>query len=109
MLSCTGISSDGTEESNAQKLDISALAGAPSKVRIDKVNWNITPAMRVKVIFDHTTDVLALFLNGVGEKDYTEIGGFQDTGSGGSGDILFTTVGAAANEVYQIDLFLSIS
>jgi hypothetical protein len=101
--------SDGTGESAVQKIDISGLTGAPTAVRILKAKWRIS-GMSVKVLFDHTTDDTALILTGTGDDNYMSFGGIKDPGSsGGTGDILFTTVGAAANDTYSITLELGLS
>jgi|WetSurMetagenome_2_1015567.scaffolds.fasta_scaffold201029_1 hypothetical protein len=90
--------SDGTAESAVQKVDISTLPGAPAKVRISKMSWAVS-GMTVKVYFDHTTDDLVAVLSGDGELDLP----LEDPAStGGTGDILFTTIGAVANSSYQI-------
>lgn len=92
--------SDGTAESLAQKVDISALPGAPTKVRISKLNWSVS-GMAVKIYFDHTTDDLVAVLSGDGEMSLP----LEDPGSaGGTGDILFTTIGAIANSAYMIEM-----
>lgn len=96
--------SDGTGETSVQKVDISTLNGAPSKVSILRAMFNIS-GMTVKVSFDHTTDDDVLYLSGVGEIDLREFGGLKDPASaGGTGDILFSTIGAALNNSYNIML-----
>lgn len=96
--------SDGTAESAVQKVDISALPGAPTKVRISKMNWAVQ-GMAVKVYFDHTTDDLVAVLSGDGEIAVP----LEDPASaGGTGDILFTTIGAVANSSYMIEMEVEI-
>jgi len=100
--------SDGTGETNVVKIDASTLTGpngeAPSKVSIQSVEWDIQGISAVKVAFDATTDGTALFLNeGNGYKDLCSAGGLHDPQSlGSTGDILFTTIGAASNGTYDI-------
>lgn len=96
--------SDGTAESAVQKIDISALPGAPTKVKISKMKWSVA-GMAVKVYFDHTTDDLVAVLSGDGEISQP----IEDPASaGGTGDILFTTVGAVANSSYMIEMEVEI-
>lgn len=92
--------SDGTAESAVTKVDISTLPGAPTKVRISKMKWSVS-GMVVKVYFDHTTDDLVSVLSGDGEISQP----LEDPASaGGTGDILFTTIGAVANSSYMIEM-----
>jgi len=96
--------SDGTAESAVQKVDISTLPGAPTKVRISKMNYAVA-GMVVKVYFDHTTDDLVAVLSGDGEISVP----LEDPASaGGTGDILFTTVGAIANSAYMIEMEIEV-
>ena len=100
--------SDGTGESAALKVDISALIGAPTTVSIMKI-WYEVVGMSVKVLFDHTTDDLALVLSGHGFWDFTSFGGLPDPAStGGTGDILFTTTGHSVGDTYTIIFELGI-
>jgi hypothetical protein len=105
--------SDGTGESAVQKIDISGLTNqlgaAPTKVKINKINYSIS-GMSVGILFDHTTDDQVLVLSGSGEKDFTKEGGLADpASSGGTGDILFTTYGHAANDSYDITMEIQLS
>lgn len=87
---CCG-ASDGTGETAIQKVDISALVMAASKVRITKMKWSIQ-SMTVQVLFDHSTDDSAAILSGQGELNAAREAAITDPGSsGGTGDILFTT------------------
>ncbi len=101
--------SDGTGESAVAKVDISGLTGAPTKVKINKVQYNCV-GMAVKILFDHTADDTVLVLDGSGKFDFTEYGGLKDPASaGGTGDILFTTVGHTAGDSYTICLEIGLS
>lgn len=101
VLAFTNVS-DGVGESAVQKVDISALNGGPAKVRINKVNW-ACDGMAVRVLFDHDTDDTALVLSGQGEMCFKKWGGYHDPASaGGTGDILFTTIGHSANDSYTV-------
>lgn len=101
--------SDGTGEAAVTKVDISALPGAPSKVKITRISGN-TVGMAVRVLFDHTTDDTVLILQGEFCMDFTPYGGLQDPASaGGTGDILFTTVGHTSGDSYSIMMEVELS
>lgn len=100
--------SDGTGESDVVKVDVSTLSsyqGLPctsvSLVKIDAV----TSGMGINMLWDATTDVLILTL---GEADFvtfdfSRFGGLtNNAGAGKTGDILFTTVGAASGDRYTV-------
>jgi len=102
--------SDGTGEAAVLKVDVSALAANNvgkecTGVSIRKITAMIS-GMSVNVLWDATTDVSAVVL---APGMYTL--NFDDTailgnnaGTGKTGDIMFTTVGAAANDTYSIIL-----
>lgn len=117
IVHCTSIS-DGTGESAVAKVDKSTLVASdnaePASLDIERVAWNCD-GMAVRVLWDHTTDDLALALSGAGEIDFR--GRDLDTvpgacrlkdprSSGGTGDILFTTVGHTSGDTYNITLWL---
>lgn len=102
--------SDGTGESEVTKVDISGLVGAPTAVKINRVDYSISSGMSVGIAFDHTADDTVLVLTNTGYIDYTDVGGLKDpASSGGTGDIKFTTVGHAANDTYTIKLRVGIT
>lgn len=102
--------SDGTGESAVLKVDVSALKAnylgkACTGVSIRRITAMIS-GMSVNVLWDADTDVSAVIL---APGMYTL--NFDDTailgnnaGAGKTGDIMFTTVGAAANDTYSIIL-----
>lgn len=96
--------SDGTGEAAVLKVDVSALNGAPSRVKVNKVHFNVN-GMVVTMLWDATTDVRILELEGHGTFDFTKFGGLiNNAGAGITGDILFTTTAAALNDSYSIVL-----
>ena len=103
--------SDGSGESAVTKVDVSALSNNSlgqtcTGATIQKIWWQCT-GMKVSILFDATSDVLAIQLgeNQSGYHDYTSFGGLtNNAGSGKTGDILFTTVGHANTETYNIIL-----
>ena len=105
--------SDGTGESAVTKVDVSGLASSANGVActgatIQKIWWQCT-GMKVSILFDATSDVLAIQLgeNQSGYHDYTLFGGLtNNAGSGKTGDIKFTTVGHSSGDTYTIILYL---
>ena len=107
--------SDGTGETLVVKIDASSLAPDPmtsaacTSVGIQKIYYS-TIGMGVKIFFDASTDVLAWQLNAdwsdtLDFTDFTSIP--NNSGSGKTGDILFSTVGASNNDVYNIIIQVS--
>ena len=105
--------SDGTCESAVTKVDVSGLASSANGVActgatIQKIWWQCT-GMKVSILFDATSDVLAIQLgeNQSGYHDYTSFGGLtNNAGSGKTGDIKFTTVNHSSGDTYTIILYL---
>lgn len=114
--------SDGTGESDVVKVDKSAIGVASDgaeagSLEIDKIAWNCD-GMAVRLEWDHTTDDLAMALSGNGLVNFKDIrdifspgvfntGGLKDPRStGGTGDILVTTVGHTSGDTYNITLWL---
>ena len=104
--------SDGTGESAVKKIDVSALTADPmtgaacTKVTIEKI-WYSTIGMGVKIFFDASTDVLAWQLNAdyADEIDFSEFNGIpNNAGSGKTGDVQFTTIGASSGDTYTVIL-----
>lgn len=102
--------SDGTGESAVVKVDKSALeiagqspAVSVGHLAIEEITWNIQQFSYVSLLWDHTADDQALLLANSGYIDYREYGGLHDPQStGGTGDLLLTTVGATASATYNI-------
>lgn len=112
--------SDGTGESAVVKVDKSALVakdGAePASLDILKAKWNCD-GMAVRLLWDHTTDDLAMVLSGSGEADFSPSGaprnvlsssaGLADPRSAGAtGDLLLTTSGHTSGDTYNVTLWL---
>ena len=107
---------DTGNESAVKKVDVSALQsndnGDPcTGVKITKCIW-VVKGMTVRVLADADADIIMLNLDEgqSGEVDYTDIGGLpntKQTGANPSGDILFTTTGAASGDSYQIVLTMT--
>lgn len=96
--------SDGTGETAVAKVDVSALAGSPSRVRIMKIHYSVA-GMVATLLWDATPDVRILDLQGYGRFDCREFGGLtNNAGSGITGDIMLTTAGHSSGDSYSIVL-----
>ena len=105
--------SDGTGESAVTKVDVSALESAYngvacSGVTIERIWWQCI-GMKVQILWDATSDAFCIELgeNQSGNHDYRSFGGLtNNAGSGKTGDLKFTTVGASSADTYTIILYL---
>ena len=105
--------SDGTGESNVVKVDVSALTANSSgksctKVTVTQIWWQCV-GMGVELLCDATANTLIIGLSpdSNGYHDYTPFTGIpNNAGSGVTGDILFTTIGASAGDTYTVILDL---
>jgi hypothetical protein len=107
VLKFTNIS-DGTGESAVAKVALADLSGPPTKLSIERV-IAMTNGMSVDVLWDATTDVLALHIPDLqcADLSFRDIGGLpNNAGAGVTGSINFTTVGHAAADRYTIILWL---
>ena len=101
--------SDGSGESAVTKVDVSALSSnsigqSCTGASIQKIWWQCI-GMKVQILFDATSDVLAIELgeNQSGYHDYSHFGGIpNNAGSGKTGDIQFTTVGHSSGDTYTV-------
>lgn len=103
--------SDGTGEIDAIKVDKSTLVGPngqePSKLVIEEIEWNLRGYNYLLLEWDRTADQEIAVLGGSGGyKDYRPYGGLVDNASGGTGDIILTSSGAAAGSSYDISMVL---
>lgn len=98
--------SDGTGEGAVKKVDASDLSGSPATVKIRRVHYNVS-GMSVTLLWDATSDVTALILQGDGCMDFSAFGGLPNNGGdGATGDILLTTSGHTSGDSYSIVLEL---
>jgi hypothetical protein len=103
--------SDGVGEAAVVKVDVSALAkntngSACTGVKINKI-WAQTYGMGVDILWDATTDVVAdtIPADVMYKMCFSDFGGISNNaGAGKTGDVLFSTVGAAAGDRYTIIL-----
>jgi hypothetical protein len=91
-------------------VDVSTLLPLPTGIRLDKVTYSISSQLSVQLAWDATADVICLT---IGEDqfqahDFSDYGGIpNNSGAGKTGDVVFTTIGAAAGDRYTIILELS--
>ena len=106
--------SDGTGETAVTKVDVSALEAdsrtgqSCTDVNIERIWWQCI-GMKVRILFDADTDVMAIELgeNQRGNHDYSIFGGLtNNAGTGKTGDVKFTTVGASSGDTYTVILYL---
>ena len=103
-------SSDGTGETAVLKVDVSALTGFQGQTctGVNIVTLDaMTVGMGVDILWDATTDVICYTIGAdqFVSFDFARFGGItNNAGSGKTGDIMFTTVGATAGDRYTIVL-----
>ena len=104
--------SDGTGESAVAKVDLSTLTNAKgaagTKIVLQRIEYAVTGFNYVHAYFDRASDITAAVLAGSGINDYTHFGGFADPGAGGTGDLTFTTDGAADGDSYDITIYFKV-
>ena len=111
VMKFTDIYVDGGDEDAVLKVDVSEDLQAQSRsgaactgVSIDCI-WYVCSGVNVDILWDATADVLAWTLNGYGYFDFRSVGPLtNDSGSGKTGDIMFTTVGLGSGDRYSIML-----
>lgn len=97
---------DTSNEARNIKVDVSALAPAPTRVRVDTIRHLISPGLIVVLDWDATTPVRFAALTGYDEVEAKCFGGLQNNaGAGVTGDIYLTTLGWSAGTLaYNIIL-----
>ena len=108
VLKFTNIS-DGSGEAAVKKIDVSALsansAGAAcTEVAVAKIWWQCV-GMGVELLNDADANTLIIGLSpdSNGYHDYSDFSGIpNDAGSGKTGDVMFTTIGASSSDTYTV-------
>jgi len=91
---------DTSNESRNVKVDVSTFVPAASKVRIDKMQYTISPGLILILDWDADTDIRFAALSGFGKMCGRSFGGLQNNGGAGvTGDIYLTTVGYSSGSV----------
>ena len=103
--------SDGTGESAVLKVDVStltvnALGQTCTGVVIERIDVSIN-GMSVNILWDANTDVSCFVAApGVYSFDFCKLLLTNNAGTGKTGDIRFTTIGASSNDTYSIILWM---
>jgi len=104
--------SDGTGEAAVQKVDVSTLQPESrtqrvcTEVAISRIYYDLS-GMSVDILWDATVDALCVSLSSQGVFDFRDTGPLtNNAGAGVTGDINFTTTGAALNDRYFVMLVM---
>ena len=103
--------SDGTGESAVTKVDISTLdamnGSACTYTSILSITGTVSGGGEVYLYWDHTTADEIAYVSGFVNNDYSYEGGLVDPkSSGGTGDLLLTTVGFSSGSGYDLTIRL---
>lgn len=92
------VSGAATDVTNQSLLDVSTLNGAPAKIKIMALN-TVASDMDIDLHWDATANVDIITVpTGENYFDFTRYGGLNNNaGAGVTGDILFSSRGAAAD------------
>lgn len=101
--------SDGTGEAAVAKVDISTLTdpnGQTCRYTVmDMIEYSVQGFNYVTLSWDHDNDDVIAILSGTGLIDWRDQGGLPDpSATGGAGDIIVTTDGAADGDSYDITM-----
>jgi len=104
--------SDGTGETAVKKVDVTTLATYQGKactaVQIDKV-YALTHGMQVRLLWEATANgtIMTIPQNVMQTMDFDQFGGLDNnTTTGKTGNILFTTLDASSGDTYTIILVM---
>lgn len=104
---------DGTGEAAVIKVDRSGVtivgqspAVAVGHIAIERIQGNIYGFSYVRLLWHHTAnDFAATLAPGIVDLDWRDYGGVHDPKSGGgTGDLLLTTAGNTAGDIYDLTL-----
>jgi hypothetical protein len=104
--------SDGTGETNVKKVDVATLAsfrGQPcTSVLIERI-YGLTHGMEVRLLWEATANgtILTFPQNAAQTMSFDDFGGLtNNTTTGKTGNILFSTLDASAGDTYTIILVM---
>jgi hypothetical protein len=108
----TGIADSTSNETNVHKLILEAFkttsGGVPTRFRIDSIECHNNVGFTLTTVaFDRdVVEILAAFGDFTTTRadfsEKTRYGGYIDAGSGGTGDIMFSTTGGSVNDSYTM-------
>lgn len=104
--------SDGIagDETDVRKIDISTLGkGNITRIKINRITWSMSEGTRsIRIFFERSgANNPAIELSGNGSMNLEDAGGLRDPApDGGSGDILFSTLGfgSSAGAAYTVQM-----
>lgn len=105
MLTCI---SDGTGEADVIKIDKSTLTDPFGReiaaLDLEEIYWSVQGFSSVRLEWDHDVDDVCVICGETqGYQNYKEQGNNRDPRStGGTGDVILTSVGATATATYSI-------
>ena len=101
--------SDGTDEANELKVDVSALQAesgtgrACDGVTIQQI-WYDLSGMTVDIMWSASTHKICWTLSGYGFYDFRQAGPLTNNATSPDGDVDFTTTGATSGDRYTVML-----
>lgn len=99
--------SDGTDNlTDSVAIDISTYLGplgeTPARLSLRRIGWSIAGFTSINLEFDRGTDSMVAQMAGIDYKDFPDY--LPDVGTGGTGDLVFTTVGATAGGTFSLEI-----
>lgn len=105
VMQFTGHSADGSNETEAIKVDVSEMTPPCARVSPIKIDYNITgPGSIILLWGGDPAHEKFLVLSGQGEIDYQSIGGLPNKIGAPTGDILLSTDGFDLGSAYSLTL-----
>jgi hypothetical protein len=100
--------SDGTDETLVTKVAAEFLSGAPSSLKVTRIQYDLSPGMQVTLAWkDPANTEFALLSPGPGDMDFSDIGGLINPMKGNAnGDIVLTSVADNLSDTYTIILHM---
>lgn len=107
VVKITGII-DTSDVSATTVVDVTSYSPVPTQFRIDHINFAISGNMIVRLLWDASTDVDILPVNGRGKMHFNSYGGLNNNaGAGKTGNIqLMTNNWTSGTQVFSIILEL---
>ena len=107
-VTSTGLD-DAADNVVVDKSDLLGPDGAePGALVILEATWSISGYAAAILEWDDGTDEEAIRMQGDNFVDFTAVGGLHSDGTSGTGDLVLTTLGGAANSSLEIDLVIKL-
>ncbi len=105
-LLVNGISDATADLTDSIAIDLSAYLGplgeTPTRLSLRRLSWSIAGFTSINLEFDRGTDSIVAQMAGIDYKDFPNY--LPDVGTGGTGDLVFTTVGATAGGTFSLEI-----